>query len=168
MKTILIILMSITLSVGASAQRKGHYYAPRTHIYVVPFSYGIGYGYPYLGPPYFGFPYYGYGYPYPEYKRGMPYKLTKEIESIKSDYKYKIKAARKDKTLSRPQRRQQIRNLKSERDKEVINAEINFRRPGMNNKNYRKNQNDQKSGTNDPETKDQNQGNNNFSSVYNS
>jgi hypothetical protein len=167
MKTLLIILMSITFSLGASAQRKGHYYAPRTHIYVVPFSYGVGYGYPYFGSPYFGFPYYGYGYPYREY-RSMPYKLTKEIEGIKSDYKYKIKAARKDKTLSRKQRRQEIRSLKSERDKDVINAEMNFRRPGMNNKNYRKNNhNNQKPGTNDPETNDQNQGNG-FSSVNNS
>jgi hypothetical protein len=129
MKTLLIILASVTLSLGASAQRKVYYHAyhpPVYHsrVYFTPFSYGFGYGYPY-----FGYPYYGYPYGYPYYgERRMPYKLSLQIQSIKIDYKNKIKEARKDKSLSHSQRRQEIRSLKAERDQDIIDAQRNFRR----------------------------------------
>ena len=129
MKTLLIILVSVTLSLGASSQRKGYYHAyhPRLYpsrVYITPFSYGFGFGYPY-----YGYPYYGYPYAYPYYgERRMPYKLSLQIQSIKIDYKNKIKEARKDKSLSHSQRRQEIRSLKAERDQEIIDAQRNFRR----------------------------------------
>src|SRR5436305_2871990 len=97
MKTLIIMLMAVTISLGVSAQRKGYYYHPyRTHVYVAPrvyvspFSYGLSYGYPY-----YGFYPYGY-YPYNTY-RAMPYKLELQIETIKVDYRNKIREARKDK-----------------------------------------------------------------------
>jgi hypothetical protein len=141
MKTLLIILVSVTLSLGAFAQQKGysHVYRPYSRVYIAPFSYGLGFGYPYFGYPYYGYPY-GYGSPYYESRR-MPYRLSLEIESIKTDYKNKIREARKDKSLSHSQRRHEIRSLKAERDQEIINAQRNFSRsrrmnsqnPGMNN-----------------------------------
>ena len=126
MKTLLIILVSVTLSLGASAQHRGHYYRaphyyPRTQVYISPFSYGFNYGYPYFGYPYYGTP---YGNPY--YVNRVPYKLSLEIQSIKIDYKNRIREARKDKSLSHSQRREQIRSLKAERDQEIINAQKNF------------------------------------------
>ena len=139
MKALLIVLVSVTLSLGVSAQRKGGYYHPRSRVVIVPsLSYGLGYGYPYFGYPYFGYP---YGYPPPYYGgRRMPYKLSLEIQSIKIDYTNKIREARKDKSLSHSQRRQEIRSLKTERDQEIINAQRNFRsgrrndqNPGLNN-----------------------------------
>ena len=131
MKTLLIILVSVTLSLGVSAQQKVYYHAYHPRVYISPFSYGFGFGYPY-----FGYPYYGYPYGYPYYGNRMPYKLSLEIQSIKTDYKNKIREARKDKSLSHSQRRQEIRSLKAERDQEIINAQRNFSRPGrMNNQN---------------------------------
>ncbi len=124
MKTLLIIFVSVMLSLGASAQHTGQYYhphqyyAPRTRIYVSPFSYGINYGYPYFGyPPYMGYPIYG---------NRVPYKLSLDIQSIKIDYKSRIKETRKDKSLSHSQKRAQIRSLKTERDQAIIDAQKNF------------------------------------------
>lgn len=145
MKTILIVLSLVALSMGVSAQQKeergerneGH--AFRERVVVVP-SLGFGYGYPY-GNPYFGYPYYGnpyFGYPYgymrPYNERRMPYKLSLQIQSIKIDYRNKIRNARKDKSISHSQRRAEIRNLKAEREQEIISAQRNFSGSGkMNN-----------------------------------
>jgi hypothetical protein len=131
MKTLLIMLLLVTLTSGVSAQRKGYYpvyhhvYRPR--IYISPFSYGLGYGNPYYS--------YPFGYPY-RY-REMPYKLELQIESIKVDYKNRIRQARRDKTLNHAQRRQEIRNLKTERDEDIINARRDYSRrpPVTNNRN---------------------------------
>ena len=65
----------------------------------------------------------------------MPYKLSLEIQSIKADYKNKIREARKDKSLSHSQRRQEIRSLKTERDQDIINAQRNFSGQEGNNQN---------------------------------
>ena len=144
MKAILITLSLVALSLGVSAQQKeergerneGYHQVYRQRVMVVP-SFGFGYGYPYYGYPYFGNPYYGnpYGYGTPYYgNRRMPYKLSLQIQSVKLDYKNKIREARKDKSLSPSQRREEIRNLKTERDQEIISAEKNFSGSGrMNN-----------------------------------
>ncbi len=121
-------MLAITVTLGASAQRishgfRGGYYAPVTRVYISPFSYGIGFGYPYLGYPYAAFS--PYGYPHNRYRQ-TPYKLSLQIEEIKNDYKNQIKAARKDKTISHSQRRQEIRTLKADRDKAIIDAKMNF------------------------------------------
>ena len=141
MKTLLIILFSIVLSLGASAQRKGvyhHVYRPR--VVVVPsVGFGFGYGYPLYGYPYYGYPYYGYPNPY-EYRR-MPYKLSLQIQSIKMDYRNQIKDARHNKSLSHSQKREEIRTLKNERDQAIIKAQQDFRNGNMNNQNRGRNNN---------------------------
>ncbi len=149
MKTLLIILSMVMLSIGASAQRKGgHYYHPRPRVIVVPsFSYGIGYGYGY---PAFGYPYpgYPYGYVEPYQSRRMPYKLSLEIQSIKDDYQNRIKETRRNKSLSHSERRKEIRSLKVERDHEIINAERNFRFPERRNNNDHGSNNDSRDNNN--------------------
>ncbi len=140
MKKLLIILMSISLSLGVSAQRIGHgfagkgFYSPhyysRPHVYIGGYAPFYGYGYPFYGfstsyPFYgFGYPYYGYPYGYNHYRPTS--KLAMQIEDIKSDYKDKIWSARQDKSLTRAERRKEIRNLKRERDQAVIDAQRNY------------------------------------------
>lgn len=133
MKTLLIFLVSLSLALGASAQRKGGFhqvYRPR--VVVVP-SVGFGYGMGF-GNPYFGYPYYGYPYGNPFYEsRSMPSQLSLDIQSIKSEYQYKIKDARKDKSISHAARRKDIRSLKAERDQAVITAQKDFSRQARSN-----------------------------------
>lgn len=139
MKTLLIILVSTTLSLGAVAQRKGgyhHVYRPSRIIVSPSIGFGWGYGYPYYGYPYYTYPFgYPYGYPNPYVYRGTPYKLSLQIQSIKLDYKNQIRDARHNKTMSPSQRRQEIRRLKTERDQAIISAQQNFRYGNRNNRN---------------------------------
>jgi hypothetical protein len=137
-KALLIIFSLIALSLGASAQRGGHYsggghyyhaYSPR--VVVVP-SFGYGYGYGYYPYSYFGTPFFGYPY---GYNRRGSYNLSLEIQSIKIDYRNQIRNARKDKSVSHAERRKDIRNLKAERDQTIISAERNFRSGRTNNQN---------------------------------
>lgn len=142
MKAILIILTSLTISLGASAQRKGggffHGYSPRVVVPSINYGlgFGLGYGYPYFGYPFYFSPY-GYGYPY--YGNGrMSYNLSMEIQSIKVNYRNKIRGVRNDKSISHAQKRQEIRSLKGERDQAIADAQRNFynnRRQRMNNQN---------------------------------
>src|ERR1700753_3155887 len=96
-KKLLIIMFSLGLAYGASAQRGGHGvgggyhggfhgggYYPRTYV-GVGFGLGYGFGYPY------GYPYGWYGPwgPYPAYYYGygaMPSRLAMQVEDIKNDY----------------------------------------------------------------------------------
>jgi hypothetical protein len=82
-----------------------YYYAP---FYYHPFWHG-----------YYGYPAYNNYY----YR---PTKLDLEIADIKNDYAEKIWSARQDKTLSGKERRQEVRELKHERDRAIINAERNY------------------------------------------
>lgn len=147
MKTLLILLVSSTLTFGASAQvrvdhdRRGyhHSYRPRARIIVSPsVGFGWGYGLPYYGNPRYGYP---YGYPAPYEYRGTPYKLALQIQSIKLDYKNQIRDARHNKSMSDTQRREEIRRLKTERDQAIISAQQNFRYGNRNNGNYERNNN---------------------------
>lgn len=131
MKTLLITLLSLTLSVGASAQRHGggHVMRGGSRIFVVPSvsfygGWGLGYPFGYYGYPlgYFGYPYWGaYGY-----RSARANALDQKINSIKTEYKYKIKAVRRDKTITRPERRQEILTLKSEREGDIQKAQNQF------------------------------------------
>lgn len=155
MKTIVIILISLSVSFGVAAQRKGgyyHVYAPR--VYVAPYSYGFGFGYPYFGSPY-GYPY-GYGYG----ARRVPYKLSLQIQDIKSDYKAKIKEERHNKSVSGSERRKEIRELKAERDQDIMDAERNFRTRRMNNQNNGSNNNQNQENSNSSPGDNSNQQNN--------
>lgn len=125
------------ITLTASAQRIGHSsgmhsVAHATRVFIVPsvgFGYGYGYGYPYMGYPFLGYPFMGYpSYPYYGSRRS-PAQLNMQIQEIKNEYRDQIKSTRKDKSISKTERKQQIRNLKSERDKDILNTTINYRRP---------------------------------------
>ena len=133
MKKILIMMIALTLSAGVFAQKggfRGH--SVRVYTYVTPaFGYGFNYGYPFFGYPYFGYPY-GYGmYPY-AYGPMTSYKLNAQINAVKSEYRYKIKAARKDKSVSSAQRKQNVLQLKSERENAIGNVQKNYYQRRMN------------------------------------
>jgi hypothetical protein len=124
-KRLFILLFSLGLAVGASAQRFGHggYYGggyyPRTYVGV---GFGFGYpfglygpwGYPYAYPPY----YYGYG--------AMPTQLELQIKDIKNDFDQQIKDVRHDKALSHSEKRQKIDQLKADRDNAVVQARHDY------------------------------------------
>ena len=134
-KIIMIMIVSLAIASGAYAQKGRGYYRGHTRVIIAPaigFTYGgFGYGYPYFnygfGNPFFGYPY-GYGF--------APYKpasqLDAQIAAIRADYAYKIKAARKDKSVPKAERKQNILALKSEREQAIANAAQNFHNRGMN------------------------------------
>jgi hypothetical protein len=114
MKKLLIMLIAITMAVGA--------YAQHSHRVVVV---GAGFG-PYYNPYY---PYYGYAYPYPRYALGhRPTKLDLKIEDIQNDYKQRIWAAKHDTTLPHKERRREVRQLKHDRDQAISDAKHNYYR----------------------------------------
>ena len=115
MKKLLIIMLSLTMAVSASAQFH------HTHVVVVG---GYGAYYPYYNPYYYGF---GYPYYYPYYGYAYrPTKLDLKIEDIQNDYKEKIWAARHDKGLPRKERRAEVHKLKKERDAAILDARKNY------------------------------------------
>lgn len=116
MKKIVMIALLGLFVLNASAQKvyRGHYYRPRTYVRV-----GV-------------MPYYSYGlyspywyYPAPGYY-SRPSRLDMKLEDIKADYRDRIRSARHDKSLSRAQRRETIRTLKSQRDKELRETQANY------------------------------------------
>lgn len=129
MKKLLIVMISIGLALGASAQkvivRGGGHYVPRPRVSVgLGLGYGFGYS-PYYSPYYSPF-YSPYGYGYNNYGYRHPSRLDLEIQDIKTDYADQIKSLRMDKSISGHERRQQIRELKTERDKAVIQAQRDY------------------------------------------
>jgi hypothetical protein len=153
MKKILVIMIAVlAIASGSYAQKVRGFYRPHTRVIIAPaigFTYG-GYGYPYFGYPYFGYPY-NFGYSY-NYGYAPSRRLDAQIAAIRADYAYKIKAARRDKSVPRAERKQNILALKSEREQAIANAAQNFRNGRMNG--YHQNQ-----GTNNqPLNNSQNQG----------
>jgi hypothetical protein len=120
MKKIFVVILSMILVIGASAQHRGggHYYRPHTRVVV-----GVG-GYGYY--PYSPFYPNDYGYWNRPYYR--PSGLQLKIEDIKADYQDRIWSARHDDKLSRSERKQEIHRLKSERDHAIRDAERNYHR----------------------------------------
>lgn len=119
MKKIFVVILSMILVIGASAQHRGggHYYRPHTRVIV-----GVGGGYyPYS-------PFYPYGYNYWNQPYFRPSGLELKIQDIKADYQDRIWSARHDDKLSRSERKQEIHRLKSERDQAVRDAERNYHR----------------------------------------
>ncbi len=156
-KIIIMIVASLALASGAYAQKGRGYYRGHTRVIIAPaigFTYGgFGYGYPYFGYPLFGYPY-GYGF--------APYKPTSQLDAqiaaIRADYGYKIKAARKDKSVPKAERKQNILALKSEREQAVANAAKNFHneRTNMDNQSRGMNNDDLNNGQNHGPDNDQN------------
>jgi hypothetical protein len=125
MKTALIVICALGLTLSASAQKVVRVAPhPRTHVSVgVGFGGGYGY-YPYS--PYWYNPWYAYP-PGPGYYRSSrPTKLDLEIQDINNDYKDKIWSARHDESLSRKQRRQAVHDLKHQRDNEILQAKKDY------------------------------------------
>lgn len=132
-KRLFIVLFSLSLAYGASAQRghtvivhggHGGYHGawyPRTYVGV-----GFGFGYPW-GYPYGWYsPWYG---PYPPYYYGygaMPNQLELQVRDIKSDYAGQIKAVRHDKALTHKERRAKIDQLKADRDAAIVQARHDY------------------------------------------
>jgi hypothetical protein len=137
-KRLFILLFSLGLAFGASAQRFGGHggvafghggyygggYYPRTYVGV-----GVGFGYPFGYYPYGGYGPWGYPYAYPPYYYGygaMPTQLELQIKDIKNDFDQQIKDVRHDKALSHSEKRQKIDQLKADRDNAVVQARHDY------------------------------------------
>lgn len=122
MKKLFIILLSVGLAFGASAQRHGgsvRYIRP----YVIIISgysplyspYGFGYG--------FGYPFYGYP---PYYFTSRPSKMDMQIEDIKKDYDDRIWSVKHDESLSKQDRKAKVKEFKHVRDDAIDAAKKNY------------------------------------------
>ncbi|MBN9296340.1 MAG: hypothetical protein J0I41_04970 [Filimonas sp.] len=123
MKKMIAVLLGIMFITGVSARPAAHigggfHGGGRTTVIV-----GGGLYSPFYSP--FGF-YYGYPfYPYASVPV-QPSKLDLQIEGIKNDYSDKIKSAKMDDSLTRQERRQTIRTLKSDRDNAILDAKKSY------------------------------------------
>ncbi len=141
MKKLLIILFSIGLTFGASAQPKisggfkggsirgggGVYVRPRVTV-VAPYAFAPAYGY--FG--YGGFyrsPFYDPFYD-PFYRnqrfQSRPSQLDLQIEDIKEDFQYQIDTVKDDKSLTKDERKQRVRDLKHQREDAISEARKNY------------------------------------------
>lgn len=129
MNKLLLILLLTGATMVASAQkfipRGGHYHAPRPRV-----SVGIGFGAPFWG---YGYgPYYGPGWGSPFYNNwggwgyGRPSRLSLEIADIQNEYQARIKEVRKDKSIPRAERKKEIRQHKTDREHEIIEAKRRY------------------------------------------
>ncbi|HXD79153.1 MAG TPA: hypothetical protein VN616_15150 [Puia sp.] len=172
MKPIFILLVSLGLACGASAQRGSighgyvgggfhggyhsysyhpHYYAPR--VYYSPgfyggwgwgLGFGLDYGYGWGVPGWYGPWYYPTAYPPYYYGRGpMPLALDEEIRGIRSDYKAQIKDVKHDKALTHSEKKQKINELEQKRDAAVTQARHDFYNAQMRNRYGEPRKNDQ-------------------------
>ena len=137
------VCLAVVITSAASAQKynRGRYPQPRVRTSI---SVGVGSPYysPYRSSPYSSpfyrsypyrstrsFPYYGtssyYSTP-PVYSR--PSELDMEISDLRADYNDRIWTVRHDKSISKSQRKAEIRRLKSERDRAIRNAEYSYQR----------------------------------------
>ena len=122
MKAILMLCVAFVITASASAQKNSRYrYSrPRTQTSV---SIGIGGGYsPYYSPFSRPYPYYST----PIYSRTT--RLDNEIANIRADYNDRIWYARHDRSLSKSERKAEIRRLKSERDRAIRDAQYSYHR----------------------------------------
>ncbi|WP_147203145.1 hypothetical protein [Segetibacter aerophilus] len=143
MKKLLVILFSLSVTLSAMAQPKiggtfrgrvyngggAHYVRPRVTVIapVVPYyGYGLGLGYNRFGYGYspFNDPFY---YQRNDFRRdSKPTQLDLQLEEIDNEYDYKISSVKDDKTLSKDERKQKVRDLKHEKDQEIIEAKKNY------------------------------------------
>jgi hypothetical protein len=103
MKKALILLFSIVMAMGATAQHSHHLEGRHGNEFHRPrYSIGIGGGYYSPFSPFYGLygPYFG-PYPYGDWYGSMPSKLDMEIGDIRNDYRDKIWSVRHDKSKSR-------------------------------------------------------------------
>lgn len=119
MKTIVMFCLAIVIAGAASAQKYNRYRYPQPRVRG---SISIGIGSPYYSPYHRPYPYYST----PTYSR--PTRLDNEIANIKAEYNDRIWSARHDKSLSKSERKREIRLLKSERDRAIRDAQYNYHR----------------------------------------
>jgi hypothetical protein len=162
-KKVFIILFSLGLAYGASAQRglghgyaggefHGGYYAPASRVYYSPgfyggwgwgLGFGLGWGWgipgwygpwgPWMSP---------YGYPPYYYGRGsMPPALQDQINGIKSDYKAQIKDVKHDKALTHSDKEAKINDLEKQRDAAITQTRHDFFYSQIRNSNGQRNNN---------------------------
>jgi hypothetical protein len=135
MKKLMVIAMSLTVVLAASAQR-GHTVVVAggrypVGVYAYPHvAFGVGF-YPSLYSPFgfYGYPLWGFAYggylPYgPAYY--SPSKLQRKEEDIKSDYADRIYSVRQDNSLTNKEKRQEVRRLKKQRDQEIHDLITNY------------------------------------------
>lgn len=121
MKKLVIIMVAVLLTMGATAQKHGGITVrPRTYVIV-----GGGFYSPFYSPFYNPWNYPGY---YRNTFHYRPTKLDMQVADIKNDYSDKIWSARHDNSLTRKERRQEVRRLKLERDKVIMDAKMNYHR----------------------------------------
>lgn len=139
MKIIVMVCLAVVMTTAASAQKYNRYRYPQPRVRTS-ISVGVGSPYysPYRSPFYRSYPTYGtHSLPYystpslpyystPVYSR--PTRLDMEISDIKADYNDRIWSVRHDKSLSKSERKAEIRRLKSERDRAVRDAEYGYHR----------------------------------------
>lgn len=123
MKKIIIILLAAFVTTAASAMptsrisgghHGGWHRPPRTVIV------GGGWYSPWYGP--WGF----YGYPWYATPPTPPSRLDLQLSTIRVNYADKIKSVRMDKDLTRQARRETIKNLKTQREHAIIEAQQRF------------------------------------------
>ena len=120
MKKLFLILFLAAISMGSFAQKGSTarvYYHPRVFVGLGAYSpfypwYGIGYA------PYFGYP--PYGYP------NRASKMELQIEDIRNDYRDKIKSAKSDQRISKQERKEIVKKLKTERDQAIDDLKKNY------------------------------------------
>ena len=114
---LLVILLSAIVTSTFANVPGGHYRGGYRHSTII---INGGYGYGYYHP--FGF-YYGY----PWYSTpAVPTKLDMQIADIRNDYADKIKSVRLDNSLTRQEKREQVKEFKRDRKMDVMNAQRNY------------------------------------------
>ncbi|CAN5731905.1 hypothetical protein BH10BAC3_BH10BAC3_41940 [soil metagenome] len=138
MKSLLVIMITAGLTLGASAQTKIRGQVPNIDrnggkqkvIIVSPRPYYNRYNTPYYGYRNWGYSPYGYGYnPYFGFGQAsvsVPTELDFQIQRIKSDYGHELSDVRHDKSSSKQDRKQKIRDIKHDRENAIIEAKRDY------------------------------------------
>jgi len=119
MKKLLIILLTIaTIGSAYAMPPRGGFHGGGSRTTVI---LGGGFYNPYYYPfGFYGYPYYPYGIPTP------PSKLDLQIQGIKTDYSDKIKSVKMDDTLTKEERKEKVREFKTERSEAIIQAKQDY------------------------------------------
>jgi hypothetical protein len=129
MKKLIAILILSGVVFGASAQHgrtghgSGHSRISTGHSRVgigVGIGTGFGYGRGFSN----SYPF--YNSPYNNYYNRRPSNLDLQIQDVESEFRYKKREIRQDRSLSSSQKRQMIRDLRREKEKAIIDTKRNY------------------------------------------
>ncbi|QJB30133.1 hypothetical protein HF324_01635 [Chitinophaga oryzae] len=113
---LLVFLLAAVITSASANVPGGHFRGGYGHTVIVhggfysPFYAPFGY--------YYGYPYYTAPY--------VPTKLDIQITGIKNDYADKIKSVKLDNSLTRQEKREQIREFKRDRNLDILNAQRDY------------------------------------------